>query len=73
MSTLMLLVAWFIKNVVSVKHDNMMEIVRGIGINEKTQRIIENLYWNQTVVLRVDKEHTEAVKIVKLVRHECAL
>lgn len=39
----------------------------------KDLNIIINLYWNQTVVLRVDDSHTEEVKILRGVRQGCIL
>uniref|UniRef100_A0A8D8S118 Craniofacial development protein 2 n=1 Tax=Cacopsylla melanoneura TaxID=428564 RepID=A0A8D8S118_9HEMI len=56
-----------------VKHDKMVEVLKKIGISERDIQIIVNLYWNQTAVLRVDGEHTEAVKILRGVRQGCIL
>uniref|UniRef100_A0A8D8T8A4 Craniofacial development protein 2 n=1 Tax=Cacopsylla melanoneura TaxID=428564 RepID=A0A8D8T8A4_9HEMI len=56
-----------------VKHDKMIEVLTKTGIDTKDLKIITNLYWNQTAVLRTDGEHTEEVKILRGVRQGCIL
>uniref|UniRef100_A0A8D8XEP5 Craniofacial development protein 2 n=1 Tax=Cacopsylla melanoneura TaxID=428564 RepID=A0A8D8XEP5_9HEMI len=56
-----------------VRHEQMIEILKETGIDGKDLRIITNLYWNQTAVLRVDYEHTEQVEILRGVRQGCII
>lgn len=49
-----------------------MQIVTGIGMCQKNQRIIEHLYWNQAAVLRAD-EDMKAAKILRGVSQEYIL
>ncbi|KAF0754267.1 Retrovirus-related Pol polyprotein from type-2 retrotransposable element R2DM [Aphis craccivora] len=46
-----------------VGHDIMIEILDEIGIDEKYLRIIANLYWNQTAVLKMEGETTDPIEI----------
>uniref|UniRef100_A0A8D8VTC7 Craniofacial development protein 2 n=1 Tax=Cacopsylla melanoneura TaxID=428564 RepID=A0A8D8VTC7_9HEMI len=56
-----------------VRHEDLAKILKEIGVDEKDQRIITHLYWNQTAVLRVDGDYTEEVKILRGVRQGCIL
>lgn len=51
----------------------MIQILKNIGLSSKDLNIIINLYWNQTAVLRIGKEHTDEVKILRGVRQGCIL
>lgn len=56
-----------------VKHDKMIDILKNMGIDSKDLKIITNLYWNQTAVLKIEGEHTDEVKILRGVRQGCIL
>uniref|UniRef100_A0A8D8VL77 Craniofacial development protein 2 n=2 Tax=Cacopsylla melanoneura TaxID=428564 RepID=A0A8D8VL77_9HEMI len=56
-----------------VKHNKMIEILQDSGIDGKDLRIIKNLYWNQSAVVKVNQEKTEEVKILRGVRQGCIL
>lgn len=56
-----------------VKHDVLIEILKDIGLDGKDVRIIANLYWNQTAVVRVDNTNSESVNIKRGVRQGCIL
>lgn len=56
-----------------VKHDKMIDILKNTGIDSKDLKIITNLYWNQTAVLKIEGEHTDEVKILRGVRQGCIL
>uniref|UniRef100_A0A8D9EV91 Craniofacial development protein 2 n=1 Tax=Cacopsylla melanoneura TaxID=428564 RepID=A0A8D9EV91_9HEMI len=56
-----------------VKHEKMIEILKQTGIDNRDLKIISNLYWNQTAVLRLENEHTEEVAILRGVRQGCNL
>lgn len=56
-----------------VKHQKMVEILKGIGLDDKDLRIIVNLYWNQSASVRLDRENTEEVDILRGVRQGCIL
>jgi len=42
----------------------MPVILEDANLEDKDLRIISNLYWNQTVCMRLDGEQTEQVKIL---------
>ncbi|XP_022184225.1 uncharacterized protein LOC111043552 [Nilaparvata lugens] len=46
-----------------VIHEKMVDILRNIGMDSGTINIIINLYWNQSVVLKIQGEHTEEINI----------
>ncbi|KAL1447016.1 hypothetical protein WDU94_015647 [Cyamophila willieti] len=54
-----------------VRHEQMMEILKRTGIDGKDLKIIANLYWNQSAILRIDGDHTDQVKILRGVRQGC--
>ena len=51
----------------------MMEILKKIGVDWRDRRLIVNLYVNQTAVVRVHEEYTEACEIGRGVRQGCCL
>ena len=51
-----------------VRHEQMMEVLKRTGNDGKDLKIIANLYWNQSAVLRIDGEYTDQVKILRGVR-----
>uniref|UniRef100_A0A8D9AT98 Craniofacial development protein 2 n=1 Tax=Cacopsylla melanoneura TaxID=428564 RepID=A0A8D9AT98_9HEMI len=56
-----------------VQHKKLMEILKTCGIDEKDQRIIRNLYWDQNATIRVGEEKTDAINIQRGVRQGCIL
>ncbi|XP_077288111.1 uncharacterized protein LOC143912688 [Arctopsyche grandis] len=46
----------------NVRHNKLIEILSQIGLDKRDIRLIGNLYWNQTAVLRVDRDTTESVR-----------
>lgn len=46
-----------------VRHDIMIRILEEIGIDGKDLRIIANLYWTKTVVLKMKGETTNPIEI----------
>ena len=58
----------------TVKHEEMIKILRDIGVDEKDIRFISNLYWNQKAAARVGDEKTNwVVEIKRGVRPGCML
>lgn len=51
----------------------MMSILEKIGINVHIRRFIQNLYWNQTAVVRSENVESEGISIEKGVRQGCIL
>lgn len=56
-----------------VKHDELISLLAEIGIDDKDQRIIKNIYYNQTANIKVDNQLTEAISIERGVRQGCIL
>lgn len=56
-----------------VKHQRIAEILENIGLDDKDLRIIVNLYWNQSASVRLGRENTEDVDILRGVRQGCIL
>ena len=56
-----------------VKHQKLIEILKKAGIPEVEIRLIVNLYWGQTAVVRIDNETSENFPISKGVRQGCIL
>ncbi|KAL4120153.1 hypothetical protein QTP88_012884 [Uroleucon formosanum] len=56
-----------------IRHDIMIRILEEIGIDGKDLRIIANLYWNQTAVLKMEDKTTDPIKIRRGVRQGCIL
>ena len=52
----------------SVKHDEMIKILKVIGVDEKDVRLINNLCWSQEAAIRVDEERTDLDEIKRGVR-----
>lgn len=44
-----------------VRHDITIRILEEIGMDEKNLRIIANLYWRQTVVLKMEGKTTDPI------------
>lgn len=56
-----------------VRHEKLMEILESIGISPQIRRIIRNLYWNQTAVVRCESAESEETSIRRGVRQGCIL
>ena len=56
-----------------VKHENLIECLKQIGIDGKDTRIITNLYWHQKAAIRVDKDIPDYTSIQRGVRQGCVL
>lgn len=48
-----------------MRREQKIDVLKKTGMNGKDLRIIANLYWNQSAVLRVDVEHTGQVDILR--------
>ena len=57
----------------NVRHDQLIEILQNIGIDDKDIRIVTSLYWNQTARVKVGNAFTESIEIGKGVRQGCVL
>jgi hypothetical protein len=57
----------------NVKHNKLIKILDNVGVDKGDLRIINNLYWNQRAVIRVDGELSEEVLIKRGVRQGCVL
>ena len=57
----------------TVQHHKLMHILRQLDMDQKDILCIEDLYWNQTAVVRVDNDTTQAHKILRGVRQGCVL
>ena len=56
-----------------VKHENLINMLKGAGIDGKDLRIIYNLYWNQKAAVRVGADKTDWIEIKRGVRQGCVL
>ncbi|CAH2096300.1 unnamed protein product [Euphydryas editha] len=56
-----------------VKHEELMNILENIGLDDKDLRIIRSLYWNQSATVRVDGEQTDPISIQRGVRQGCIM
>ena len=56
-----------------VQHEKLFAILNELDIDGKTLRWIQNLYWDQTAAVRVDKELSNWTKIERGVRQGCVL
>ncbi|XP_077295466.1 uncharacterized protein LOC143917759 [Arctopsyche grandis] len=57
----------------NVRYNKLIEILSLIGLDKRDIRLIGNLYWNQTAVVRVERDTTESIRIMKRVRQGCVL
>lgn len=57
----------------NVKHSKLIQILQEIGLDSKDVRLTENLYWNQSVCVRVDEKTSNVYEIHKVVREGCIL
>ena len=56
-----------------VYHKKMINILEKVGIDDADIRIIENLYWQQTAVVKINGEYTRRFKVRRGVRQGCIL
>jgi Reverse transcriptase (RNA-dependent DNA polymerase) len=57
----------------TVNHDNLMSILKELGLDGRDIRIIANLYWGQTARVRINGDLSEEVLIKRGVRQGCVL
>ena len=51
----------------------LMETLKKIGVDRRDRQLIKNLYWNQTVVVRIGYENSEPGSLGRGVRQGCPL
>ena len=56
-----------------VEHDKLIEVLRKYEIQPENIRLISNLYWNQTAMVRTINGESRTFKIKKGVRQGCIL
>ena len=54
-----------------VKHQEIVNLLKGINVDGKDLRIIRNMYWQQTAAVRIEDEISDFRKIKKGVRQGC--
>ena len=57
----------------NVRHEELFELLKGIGMDGKDWRLLRHLYWNQSAALRVGGELSGWVQIEKDVRQGCVM
>lgn len=56
-----------------IQHDKLIDILQGVGIDDRDIRIIKNLYWNQTAQIKIGNIKTDHIRIQRGVRQGCIL
>ena len=56
-----------------IKHEEMIRILKELGINSYDLRVIKNLYWKQTAKVAIDGQLSENIDIRRGVRQGCIL
>ena len=56
-----------------VKHENLIDCLKEIGLDGKDIRVITNLYWHQKAAIRVDSDISDYTSIQRGVRQGCVL
>ena len=56
-----------------VLHDWIMECLDNISMDQEDKRLIGNLYWEQSAVVRLNSGLSEEFKIKRGVRQECVM
>ena len=56
-----------------VRHEDLIEILKDIGVYGKELRVVQNLYWSQKACVKIDGEETEWQNIRRGVRQGCVL
>ena len=57
----------------TVRHADMLEMLRRIGADSRDIRVIRNLYYEQKPAVRVENELTDTVDTKRGVRQGCVL
>ena len=57
----------------SVKHEELIKILEGTGMDGKDTRLISNLYWNQKAAVRIENDVTDWAEIKRGARQGCVL
>ena len=57
----------------TVKHENMIEMLKEIHLDGKDVRLISNLYWDQKAAVEIENERTSWVEIKRGIRQGCVL
>lgn len=56
------------------KHDQMIDVLMKTGIIDTDLKIIRNLYWNQSAIIKINmEEQTKTVNILRGLRQGCIL
>ena len=55
----------------TVKHDSLVELLQSLDVDDADTRLLTNLYWTQTAVVRCDKDLSEWMSIKQGVRQGC--
>jgi len=56
-----------------VYHQKLMELLKKSRMDGRDQRLIQNLYWNQTASVKLDSEESESFPIKRGVRQGCVI
>ncbi|CAG9834055.1 unnamed protein product, partial [Diabrotica balteata] len=56
-----------------VQHVKLLQILKNIGTDDKDIRVIKNLYWNQTAIVKIGDNYTDEIPIHRGVRQGCIL
>ena len=59
--------------IIMVRHEDLIRILQGIGLDDKDIRLLSNLYWDQKSAVKIEDVKTEWVDIRRGVRQECVL
>ena len=57
----------------TVKHEELVNILKSTGMDGKDTRLIGNLYWNQKAAVRIENKVTDRTEIKRGVRQGCVL
>ena len=56
-----------------VRHHKLMNALKRMDMNQKDNRCIENLYWNQEAQIKIGGEISNTVRICRRIRQECMI
>jgi len=56
-----------------VRHDELFEDIRKLGLHGKDLQPLQSLYWKQTACTRIDEEFTDYTSIKRGVRQRCVM
>ena len=57
----------------TIKHTELIEMLKEKGIDGKDLRLIRNLYWNQSAEIKIGNEKSKKVEVQRGVRQGCVL